>query len=80
MITVFGPEDKVTRYYPNFSTVYDEEEFNILVTYTVDGEPSAPLYMRRSRSTQESLLKFLRETEPGFISDIRLWRLLAVVN
>ena len=65
--------------FENVSHVFASEDYNILITYTVDGEPSGPLYTRVG-SGKVDILNYLADTEPGVVQNIRLWRLLAVVE
>jgi hypothetical protein len=71
MITVDG------RKFENVSREFDPTDYCILVTYEVDGEPSAPLYVRRSVSVTD-IINFLAE-EAGTVQNIKLWNYMTTL-
>lgn len=74
-IRILGSSAEDTKEFHNVSLVFDYEDYNILVTYTVDGEPSAPLYTRRGASFSD-ITNYVADSIGGTIQNIRLWRLL----
>jgi len=57
------------------TTVFDKHDPPVyLVTYTIDGEPSAPLYTEHG-ATGEDLKQYLSNVEEGKIQNLKFWRL-----
>ena len=73
MITIHA--DNTTYKYPQVSTIFDHDKFNVLVTYTADGEPGSPVYTKEG-STKRHVIVYLEQSEGAKIDNIKLWRLL----
>jgi hypothetical protein len=61
--------------YPELSFKYSRLEFNILATWTTDGEPSMPLYLRNGAELHH-VTDFLEDGDERLIENVRLWALI----